>query len=52
LDIKVVLAVTSAIYIVADVYLLAVSRYLSPAVHIVMAKELNDPKTGALVSPK
>jgi hypothetical protein len=30
----------------------AVSRYLSPAVYIVNAKELKDPDMGALVSPE
>jgi hypothetical protein len=51
-DLKVKDAFTSVIYIVADVYGEAVSRYYSPGVHMVNVIELKHPNNGALVSPE
>jgi hypothetical protein len=51
LDLKVVVAVTSVINIVAAVYGTPVSRYFSPGVYMVNTIELNYPNKGALVSP-
>jgi hypothetical protein len=50
-DLKIIDDVTSAIYIVAAVLGVAVSRYYSPAVYMINGKESNYPNMGALVSP-
>jgi len=51
-DLKIVVAVTSEINIVADVYGVDVSKYFSPAVYIVNAIELTHPNKVGLVSPE
>jgi hypothetical protein len=52
LDLKVRVDVISDIYRVTAVYGPPISRYCSPDAYIVIAKELNDPNKGALISPE